>query len=463
MTRHLVKRLPVDTGRSGWEAISRRTLPVRALDTSETADWLVIGAGFAGLSAARRLTRLRPGARIVVLDARELAQGPAGRNSGFMIDVPHNLSGGEYSSGDAGGTTLEMAQNRLAIAFARDAAAEYAMPQATFDPCGKINAAASPRGEALNASFAASLAALGEPLRRIDAAEMREITGSDYYTGGLYTPGAVMIQPADYIRSLAAGLASQVDLYENSPVVELSRQGGAWTARTPGGSITAPKVILGVNGLVQAFGHFRGRLMHVFTYASMTAPFASGAGRDRWGLLPADPMGATVRKIAGPDGARIVIRTRFTYDPGIEVSEARVAATAARQRRSFEARFPDLAGVPFTHSWAGRLCLSLNHVPAFGEVEDGLFSACCENGLGTVKSTLAGMMAADLAAGRASDDLDALHGPAAAQAPAPRALRLARRQRRHPLAGTPRRPRGLTRERCMLRAYDVHGLCKADF
>ena len=129
MTRHLVRRLPVDTGRSGWEAISRRPLPARALDADVTADWLVIGAGFAGLSAARRLTQVRPGERIVVLDARELAQGPAGRNSGFMIDVPHNLSSGEYSVRRRERHAAEMAQNRLAIAFAKEAAAEYAMPR----------------------------------------------------------------------------------------------------------------------------------------------------------------------------------------------------------------------------------------------------------------------------------------------------------------------------------------------
>ena len=190
-----------------------------------TADWLIIGAGFAGLSAARRLTQLRPGERIVVLDARELAQGPAGRNSGFMIDVPHTLSSGEYSSGDASGTRLEMAQNRLAIAFARSAAAEYGMSATTFDPCGKINAAASERGMKLNESFSASLEAIGEPLRRIDAAEMREITGSAYYLGGLYTPGAVLIEPADYVRAFAAGLLPKIDLYENSPVVELIARG----------------------------------------------------------------------------------------------------------------------------------------------------------------------------------------------------------------------------------------------
>ena len=104
--------------------------------------------------------------------------------------------------------------------------------------------------------------------------------------------------------------------------------------------MTAPKVILGVNGLVQEFGHFRGRLMHVFTYASMTAPFTGKAGRDRWALLPADPMGATVRKITGPDGSRIVIRTRFTYDPSLQVSEKRVAATAAKQRRVVRRALP---------------------------------------------------------------------------------------------------------------------------
>ncbi|MGO7932299.1 FAD-dependent oxidoreductase, partial [Rhizobium ruizarguesonis] len=49
---------------------------------------------------------------------------------------------------------------------------------------------------------------------------------------------------------------------------------------------------------------------------------------------------------------------------------------AAEQRRSFDARFPGLESLPMEYSWAGALCLSRNHVPAFGEVEEGLFSAC---------------------------------------------------------------------------------------
>ena len=64
------------------------------------------------------------------------------------------------------------------------------------------------------------------------------------------------IQPADYIRAFAAGLGAKIGLYENSAVVEFTRRGKAWTARMARGSVTVPKVILGVNGLVKASGHF---------------------------------------------------------------------------------------------------------------------------------------------------------------------------------------------------------------
>jgi len=406
-----VKRLPVENGTSGWEAISNRSFPVRSLEGNVKADWLIIGAGFAGLSAARRLTKVRPGDKIVVLDASEVGKGTSGRNSGYMIDVPHNLASGEYSSGGTDATALEMAHNRLAIAFATEAAAEYGMSRETFDPSGKINAAATARGMKLNVTFGQSLRYAGEKHSFLDAAEMRELTGSNYYLGGLYTPGAVLIQPSDYIRTFAAGLSKNVDLFERSPVTSLNRENGTWTAFSTRGQVIAPKVIVGVNGHIDDFGYFHRRLMHIFAYASMTAPFPEDlgrtvSGRDRWALLPADAMGATVRKITSGGQSRIVIRTKYTYDTTIAVTDRRMAKMANEHRRSLDARFPGLAGVPFEHSWAGRICLSLNHVPAFGEVDEGLYSACCENGLGTVKSTLAGMMAADLATDTRSDMLD---------------------------------------------------------
>ena len=407
-----VQRLPVDPGPAGWNVILPPAPPRPVLTDAITADFLVIGAGFAGLSAARRLTRAAPGARIVVLDARRVAEGPAGRNSGFMVDLPHNLASKDYGGAlDADRMTIRL--NRMAIDFAEDAAREYDMPAEAFDRRGKMNAAATEKGMHHNADFARHLAALDEPFAEYDAQKMREITGTDYYLGGLYAPGAAIIQPALYIRGLAGGIAAAgVEIYENSPVISLVG-GDGWTAETPQGQVKAEKVILAVNGHAESFGKFTGRLMHIFTYASMTrelspTEIATLGGQPVWECTPSDPLGTSVRRISGISGDRILVRNRFTFDPDMEVSDRRIARVARDHDRAFAARFPMLKGVEMIHRWGGRLCLSRNDVPAFGMLEPGLYSACCQNGIGTVKGTLSGIMAAELATGVESDGLQAM-------------------------------------------------------
>ena len=410
MTR--ITCLPRDPGPAAWNALLPPEPPYPRLQAPITADWLVIGAGFAGLSAARRLAQLHPGDRIVVLEARRVAEGPAGRNSGFMIDLPHDLASDDYG-GEVARDRTQITANRAAIAFARAAVAEFDIAPEAFAEVGKINGAATAGGHRHNLDFAAHLAALGEPHEMRDAAEMRALTGSGYYQSGLFTPGAVMLQPALYIRGLALGVArAGVHLFENTPVVALARQGD-WRADTPQGAVTAPRVILAVNGHAEVFGHFTGRLMHVFTYGSMTRALAPEevrrlGGAPTWGLTPADPMGSTVRRVSGTGGDRIVVRNRFTYNPSLESSEAQLARVARDHDRAFAARFPMLAGVEMAHRWGGRLCLSRNGVAAFGEVEEGLFAACCQNGLGTAKGTLSGMLAAELASGVGSDLLQVM-------------------------------------------------------
>ena len=84
-------------GLSGWYAILPEPEPTHVLEEDLTADWLVIGGGFAGLSAARRLLQLREKESIVLLDSIRIGEGSSGRNSGFMIDLPHNISSDSYT------------------------------------------------------------------------------------------------------------------------------------------------------------------------------------------------------------------------------------------------------------------------------------------------------------------------------------------------------------------------------
>lgn len=405
-----ISRLPRDPGPAGWNRLLPDDAPPTLLEGKITADWLVIGAGFAGLAAAHRLSKQAPGDRIVVLDAVRVGDGPAGRNSGFMIDLPHDLTSDDYG----GALDADLAQtqdNRQGIAHAAQMAREYGLSAEAFVVSGKINAAATEKGAAHNTSFARHLAAMNEPCEMYDAAQMREITGSDYYQTGLFTPGTAMIQPALFVRGIAAGLRSnRVTVHENSPVMSLIQEGD-WIATTPKGQVKAPRVIMAVNGHLNSFGYLRGRLMHVFTYASMTraldpAEAARLGGQPLWGLTPADPMGTTVRRISGIGGERIIIRNRFTFDPTMEVNDTRIAQVARDHDRAFAARFPMLAGVSMEYRWGGRLCASRNNVQVISELDRGLFSACCQNGLGTAKGTLAGGLAAQLALGETSPALE---------------------------------------------------------
>ncbi|MBR9865614.1 MAG: FAD-binding oxidoreductase [Oceanospirillales bacterium] len=406
-----VKRLPLDPGPAAWNSILPEAQKYPTLTSDIQADWVIVGGGFAGLAAAERLSQLVGNETIVLVEAGRLAEGPAGRNSGFMIDLPHELNSETY----AGAHEQDLRQirlNRAAIDFARDMAREYDIGPDVFDSCGKVTAAGSDKGVAHIESYRKHLETLGERYELRSAAEMKDWTGSDFYQKGLFTPGAVMIQPAGFIRQVAHGLSKRVSIYENSPVTEM-QLGADHTVLTPRGKIRTKGVILAVNGHVQSFGFFPGRLLHVFTYASMTRALSRDevkrlGGTKDWGVLPADPMGTTVRRSSDcmGSGDRIVIRNHATLNQSIEATPGNMKRAAMLQDRSFANRFPMLTGVDMEYRWGGRLCLTLNSVPAFGEVENRVWSACCQNGLGTVKGTLSGMMAAEQAVLGHSELLD---------------------------------------------------------
>ena len=404
-------RLPADPGPSGWYEILPPPAPARELEDTITADWLVLGAGFAGLAAARRLQQLRPDDRIVVLEASRVGLGPAGRNSGFMVDLPHDLSSDTYA-GAAEEDLKQIRLNRAAIEFARDAARAHGLEGTAFQLRGKHNAAATEAGVAHLDAYATHLGVLGERHERLDGADMKHLTGTDYYRAGLLTPGTAILQPAAFVRGVAGGIVAEgVELYEQSPVTKLDL-GPDHVAHTPKGRVTAPRVILGVNGHAQSFGFYRRRLMHVFTYASMTRELTADevrrlGGEPEWHITPADPMGTSVRRIREN---RIVVRSRFTYDPSMEVNGRRIEHVGREHDAAFAARFPMLPGVSMEYRWGGRLCLSRNGVPAFGEVERGVYAAVCQNGLGTTKGTLAGVAAAELATQTPSWRVDAMLG-----------------------------------------------------
>ncbi|WP_163272510.1 NAD(P)/FAD-dependent oxidoreductase [Chelativorans alearense] len=405
---YVAKRLPKLAGRAAWSAILGALPAARPLQGNVTADFTVIGAGFAGLSAARRLVQLNPGAKVVVLDAARVGEGGTGRNSGFMIDLPHNLASQNYAGANEGLDRSLISLNRMAIEFAREAVQDYGIDANYFDPAGKINGAATESSQAQNKSYGAHLQRLGERYEVLDEQAMLEVTGSRYYLSGLYTPGTVMLQPAGYVRGWAQGLSREVAIHEESPVTAFCRQGASWRVETSGGAVSTDKIILANNGHIESFGISRGRLMHIFLFASMTEELSEDAlrrlgGQPRWGITPSDPMGATIRRTdTGQGGNRIAIRTCAEFRPDMESTEYKMRRAAKIMRRKFDERFPQIRDVRMEYAWSGQLCLSRNDVSVTGEIDSSVYAACCQNGLGTTRGTLTGIAAAECASGKSS-------------------------------------------------------------
>lgn len=408
MTRIAVTCLPILQGPAAWNAILGPTPGRAPLEGAQVADVVIVGAGFAGLSAARRLRQIEPHATVVVLDAGRIAEGSAGRNSGFMIDLPHELTSDDYAG--AGDDRSMIALNRKSIGFASQAVEDYQIDSSFFERAGKVNGAASETARAHNASYSRHLESLGEPSEALDAQSMLELTGSRHYLSGLYTPGTVMLQPAGYIRGLAAGLSRDgVTICENSTVTSLTRAGGSWTVQTAKGKVSTGRVILTVNGHLESFGFEAGRLIQLFLYAVMTPELgpdvlARLGGQSRWGITPSDPMGTTMRKIdTGQGGNRIVTRTCATLAPGRRIGPSQVARAARVMQKKFDTRFPQLAGLKMEYAWVGHLCVTRNGVSAMRKLDDGLYAGCVQNGLGTTRGTLTGIGAAEMACGVESE------------------------------------------------------------
>ena len=407
MTQYCAKSLPVQRGPAAWNAILGPQPAALELDNDENADFVVVGGGFAGLSAARRIMQLQPQAKVTVLEAGRIAEGAAGRNSGFMIDLPHNLPGAAETAGR--GEAELIALNRQAQDFAERAVLDYGIDRSFLRREGKINGAVDARTEAILRHEKAHLDGIGEPSEWLDAEAMFATTGTRYYRAGLFTPGTVMLQPAGYIRGLAAGLRRKgVQIYEQSAVASFAMDGANWVVKTGAANVTAPKVILCVNGHLESFGIAQGRLMQLFLFGAITSELtpmqvADLGGKSRWGITPADPMGATVRRIDQSQGGnRIIIRAAAALRSGM-VSRASDLSRAQRtMKHRFQTRFPRLSDVGFDHIWAGHLCLSRNGVAVMREVAEGVFSACVQNGLGTARGTLTGIGAAELACGEGS-------------------------------------------------------------
>ena len=398
--------LPKNDNTCGWI----KQLPLRRgqppLSGKLHADWVVLGAGYTGLATARQLSILHPQARIILLEGQNAGEGSSGRNSGFLVDSI--LNEGHFSASGLAEYRKKYEIKHAGVLAVRQLVTELGI-DCDLEASGKYHCTALKSNEKKLKNFSKLLTELELKHKIIEGEELHQRLGSSYYRMGLWTEGGIMLQPAKLARGMVENLPEQVELFENTPVLnwrKLSNSGG-YQLSTPSGQVTCEKLIVTVNGFMASCGVKTNRTFPLTLTAGLTRPLTDeedeAIGRPAaWGVLSAQSMGATVRLTKD---RRILMRNTAEVWPSINMTFAYLQARKANHLNGLKRRFPHLGEDLFESTWSGTICISGNNAHVFTEVEEGMYAAGCYNASGIGLAVLFGTEIANLASGNMTDSI----------------------------------------------------------
>lgn len=377
-------------------------LPERQIQRSSSQSRyasIVVGGGFTGLAAARRMAELRPDEDVLVIEASTIGEGSAGRNSGFVIDLPHNTKMGGHTS------PLEVARKQIRMYDdGRNWLAQLVREHRIdcgWNPAGKYHTAAGDRGVESLRAVIEQYKEWGISFTEFDRDGLNEKIGTPYYSYGFHSPNNVFVQPAALIRGLADSLPKNVTVLEEVAVLAVE-ESKPFVVKTVSGEYTADRVIIANNGFAKKLGLLRDRIFTIFTYAAVTprlsdAELAKLGDSKEWGVIPANRLGTTLRRIQ--DG-RMMIRSAYSYETEQAPAKTRELLTGCYKRR-----YPQMNSHEFEYMWGGTTALTRNGASYFGELRPGLFASVGCNGAGVLKGSVFGKLLGELAMGSPSPAL----------------------------------------------------------
>jgi len=359
-------------------------------------DVLVVGAGYAGLSAA--IAAHDGGARVAVVDAAEPGRGASTRNGG-MFGAHPRLGWGELAARFGPGVAdALLAEAVPALDWAKALIAREGIA-CDLRQTGRLQLAWTARHFEAQRVMARNVREKSDvEIEVIDRDRLGGEIGTARYFGGLLFPQHCGLHPAKYHQGLmAAARRRAIPVTGNAAVTRLDRQGTGFVARSPKGTLAAEKVILCTNGYTTP--NFRWHVARVFPLPSFLIATEE---------LPEDLLGALApgRRMMvetrarhsyfrlSPDGRRVIWGGRASMRP------LPVAVAAARLRETMVDVWPELGEARISHAWWGFTGFSFNHMPHVGE-DSGLHYAMGFSGSGTVMAPWLGAKAALRALGDA--------------------------------------------------------------
>ena len=370
-----------------WEAAPVRPLPDQPL--ARQADVVIVGAGYAGLTAG--LTLARAGRSVTILDKMNPGEGASSRNGG-ITSGNIRLSYAELVKkyGEARAKAIE-AEGKAAREFIYDFIrtegldCDFQMTGRFYGAIGKENY------ETLARSAEALAKSLGIESYAVPHAEQRNYVGTDHYRGGSVRMDIGGLHPAKYhAEILRVTLAAGASVHSGVAVTSIDKDVSGFKVTTSAGAIKARQVLICTNGYTDGAAPFlRRRMVPVRSRIIATEELSPGLMSQ---LMPKLMM-CGESKVLGyyyrpsPDGKRILLGGRDASQSGDP------AAPTDMLRKGLVELFPELANVGLSHSWFGNVAMHRDMLPRIFE-NKGLTYATGFCGSGVVWAPWIGSRAA---------------------------------------------------------------------
>lgn len=340
-----------------WFDTCQERVDTKPLTENTKADLVIIGGGYTGLSAA--LEAAQGGASVRVLEAESVGFGGSGRNVGLS-------NAGLWLPPDEINATLGLeAGERLSRILAQ-------APDMVFDLINRYEIACEPvRNGTLHCAHAPAglpdlqnrfhqQSARGAPVQLLGRDEAVARTGCEQVHGALFDPRAGTIQPLAYAVGLArAARTWGAVLHSNTPALDVKKAGALWIVQTPGGSVSAKKMIVATNGYaIPIKGLETPKVIPVHYFQSATAP------------LSAEQI---ARILPGKEGcwdtALVMSSWRLDQDGRMiiggmgQLGHICQSAHLGWLKRKLIKMYPELVGVSLQETWFGRIAMTEEYLP----------------------------------------------------------------------------------------------------
>jgi glycine/D-amino acid oxidase-like deaminating enzyme len=402
------------------------------LDGDLTVDLVVVGGGFTGLWTALLAAEADPGRSIALLEAGTLGWAASGRNGGFCSSsLTHGLANGLERWPDEMPALLRLGAQTLDDIEA--AIARHGI-DCDFRRAGDLTVAvAGWQLDDLQELHELGLG-LGEKSELLDAGRTRALADSPTYLGGLLDRrGTAVLDPARLVWGLAAAAERLgVTIMEGTRVLRVRDEGdrvrldtrvhlgdalapaatgspGSMSASVTGFTVRAGRVVLGTNAFPSPLRRVRPYTVPVWDHVLATEPLTDQQWDDLgWdGGQGLSDAGNQFHYYRTTSDRRVVwggYDALYYYGSDLSPRRSRRDSTERALAEHFFTTFPQLAGVRFSHAWAGAIDTSTRFTAFWARGCGGKLAAVQGyTGLGVGASRFGAQVALDLVDGRETE------------------------------------------------------------